>query len=70
MGSAQGWVYRIFTYLRLQEAIDAGFMGYRTSLTDPLFENLKGDSHFQQMMAAVKSKANGMLSRIAAMAGK
>jgi tetratricopeptide (TPR) repeat protein len=50
-------------YRWLQKAVDAGAIYYRLMLRDPLFENLRGDTQFQQMMARVKVRVDEMRRR-------
>jgi tetratricopeptide (TPR) repeat protein len=51
-------------YKWLQKAIDARWRDYRFGLIDPLFENLRNDEQFQQMMAPVQSKVDEMRKRV------
>jgi TolB-like protein/cytochrome c-type biogenesis protein CcmH/NrfG len=48
----------------LQEAINVGWWGYFWDEKSPLFENLRRESRFQQMMAEVKAKADEMRKRV------
>jgi TolB-like protein/Tfp pilus assembly protein PilF len=48
----------------LQEAIDAGWRWYDRAQRDPLWENLRDEPRFQQMMAEVKAKVDEMHLRV------
>jgi serine/threonine protein kinase/tetratricopeptide (TPR) repeat protein len=50
-------------YKWLQKSIDAGFVWYRLPMTDPMLENLRGETQFQQMMANLKAKVGEMRRR-------
>jgi protein kinase/serine/threonine-protein kinase len=51
----------------LQLAVDAGWRGYSWDEKIPLFENLRKEPRFQQMMAEVKAKVDEMRNRVEAM---
>lgn len=51
-------------YRWLHKAIDAGFRLYRSTLRDPLLENLREDEPFQQMMLQVKARVDEMRKRV------
>jgi tetratricopeptide (TPR) repeat protein len=51
-------------YKWLQKAIDFGWVDYQFSLNDPLFENLRQDQRFQQMMAQLETKMAEMRKRV------
>jgi TolB-like protein/predicted Zn-dependent protease len=48
----------------LQEAIDAGWHTYDVAQKDPIWENLRDEARFQQMMAEVKVKVDEMRLRV------
>ncbi len=50
--------------LWLQKAIDGGWRDYRFSLTDPLFEHVRSDEQFKQMMAQLKAKNETMRTKV------
>ena len=51
-------------YRRLKKSIEAGFLGYRFSLIEPMFENLRDEKNFKQMMADVKQSVDKMRERL------
>jgi serine/threonine protein kinase/Tfp pilus assembly protein PilF len=51
-------------YEWLQKAIDNGWVDYQFSLHDPLFENLRQEERFQQMMAQLDTKMAAMRQRV------
>lgn len=51
-------------YTWLQKAIEAGWRTYRLALIDPLFENLRNEQQFKQMMEEVKAKVDEMRRRV------
>ncbi len=51
-------------YEWLQKAIDNGWVDYQFSLHDPLFENLRQDERFKQMMAQLETKMEEMRKRV------
>ncbi|HSE39155.1 MAG TPA: protein kinase, partial [Acidobacteriota bacterium] len=51
----------------LKQAADAGFCTYRFIQKDPIFEHLRTDPKFQQIMNEMKSKATEIRSRISTM---
>ena len=50
-------------YKWLQRAIDAGFIQYRVLLISPLWESLRGDQQFQQMLTHLKARVEEMRKR-------
>ena len=48
----------------LQAAIDSGWRFYRISLIDPLFENIRNEDKFREMMADLKDKVATMWHKI------
>jgi serine/threonine-protein kinase len=50
-------------YKWLQNAIDLGFVTYRFLLISPLWESLRDDQQFQQMMAQLKARVEEMRKR-------
>ncbi|MBI3005464.1 MAG: protein kinase [Ignavibacteriales bacterium] len=55
---------KIEAYKWLQKAMDAGWRDYRFASIDPLFENLRNDEQFKQMMAQVKAMVDEMRKRV------
>jgi len=51
-------------YKWLQKAIDAGYLTYRYSQIEPMFENLRDDENFKQMMGELKRSVDEMRKRI------
>jgi len=51
-------------YLWLQRAIDAGWRDDRIGLIDPLFENLRQDQKFKEIMAEVRGMVDEMRKRV------
>jgi tetratricopeptide (TPR) repeat protein len=50
-------------YKMLQNAIDSGFIEYRWLLISPVWENLRGDQQFQQIIAQLKARVEEMRKR-------
>jgi tetratricopeptide (TPR) repeat protein len=48
----------------LQEAINAGWWGYFWDEKSPLFESLRDDARFQQMMAEIKARTDNMRMKV------
>jgi serine/threonine protein kinase/tetratricopeptide (TPR) repeat protein len=53
----------------LERAVDAGWIYYRLMLRDPLFENLREDSQFQQIISRVKARVDEMRRKAERAAG-
>jgi tetratricopeptide (TPR) repeat protein len=51
-------------YKWLQKAIDGGWIDYRIGRIDPLFENLRDDEDFKEMMDQVRVKVDEMRKRV------
>ena len=54
---------KVEAYKWLQKGIDAGFIEYRSLLINPLWENLRGEQQFQQIIAQLKAKVEEMRKR-------
>jgi serine/threonine protein kinase/lipopolysaccharide biosynthesis regulator YciM len=62
INAAQGNKER--AYVWLQRAIDAGWRNYSRISMDPLFENLRDDEQFKEIMAEVKGMVDEMRRRV------
>jgi hypothetical protein len=51
-------------YRYLNEAIEKGFVEYRLLEKAPLYENLRNDTEFQQIIAQLKRKVDEMSKRV------
>ena len=51
-------------YNWLQQAIALGWREYPFTLNDPLFENMRHDERFRQMMAQIKAEVDAMRRRV------
>jgi non-specific serine/threonine protein kinase len=51
-------------YRRLEDAVDHGWTNYRWSERDPLLENLRGESRFQEILAGVEARVIEQRKRV------
>jgi hypothetical protein len=54
-------------YHWLQEAIDGGFVVYRYAESDPLFESIREEPKFKEMMAELRARVKEMRERVKSM---